>query len=59
MYVTEIFTFVRNDQHLKKSARQSLQMSKEARIYRRKQQLDKNQFFEQKEELLYGPDIAH
>jgi len=44
----------RDEQHLKKLVRQSLEMTNETRIYRRKQQLDKNQFFEQEKGLLYG-----
>ncbi|XP_018058042.1 PREDICTED: zinc finger protein with KRAB and SCAN domains 8-like [Atta colombica] len=58
-YVCKTYSHsARDEQHLKKLARQSLEMTNETRIYRRKQQLDKNQFFEQEEGLLYGPDIA-
>jgi hypothetical protein len=47
------------DQHrLGRSARRSLQATKEARINRRNEQMAKNQFYEEEEGLLYGPGVA-
>jgi len=38
VYETKIFTPARDEQRLKKSTRQSLEVTKETRIYRKEQQ---------------------
>ncbi|XP_011687372.1 PREDICTED: uncharacterized protein LOC105449700 [Wasmannia auropunctata] len=54
----KMFSEERDQHRLERSARRSLEATKEARTNRRHEQMAKNQLYEEEEGLLYGPGIS-